>query len=212
MKNYINVSTVLFVFMFFAFSFSACKKDSNTNMPTNILPTPISNIVSQSMIDSLRAAGTTVNIGTTPNIVNGIYLMQPDSCIYDNSPGNFAGTLFADYKFKFTNQNNTLFTIDVEQKNLVSNVLNATPAFTYISGNGNDFSIFILRTISPGGIAVQQFNILSGTLTASGVQNLQNTLYLRSKINDVGNTLPPAGTIRLFVTGGSGLASTSTTF
>ena len=145
-------------------------------------------------------------------IVNGTYFMHPDSCIFDNSPGNFAGTLFADYQFRFSAQDNSTYNITVGQKNTSSGALSPTPASSYISGNGNNFSIFILRTLSPGGITVQQFNVLTGTLTAGGVQNLRNTLYLRSKGSDPGNTLPFAGTIRVFVNGAPGLAANSTTF
>ncbi len=196
------------------FVFSSCKKDSDPDpvINTTTFPTPISNIVPQSMVDSLRAAGATVNAGTTPPVVNGIYLMQPDSCIYDNSPGNFAGTLFSDYKFRFSNQDNSLFTIMVEQKAIPSGTLSSTPVSTYISGNGNNFSIFLMRIVTASGIPVEQFNVLSGTLTAAGIQNLQNTLYIRSKGSDPGNIAPPAGTIRVFVNGASGLAATSTTF
>ena len=193
--------------------FSACKKSDDTNQNNNNnFPTPISNIAPQSMIDSLRNAGAAVYAGTVPPIVNGIYLMSPDSCVFDNSPGNYTGTIFTDYKFRFSNQNNSLYTIMVEQKAIPAGTLSSTPVSTYISGNGNNFSVFLLRTISPSGISVEQFNVLSGTLTSGGIQNFQNTLYLRSKGSDPGNTLPPAGTIRRFVTGSSGLATTATSF
>lgn len=191
---------------------SCSKDDPKPSTPTDTFPAPISSNVSQSMVDSLRNAGATINSGTTPPIVNGIYLMHPDSCIYDNSPGNFANTLFTDYKFRFTNQDNSLFTLLVEQKAIPAGTLSSTPVSTYISGSGNNFSIFILRTITPGGIAVQQYNVLSGTLTAAGIQNLQNTLYVRSKGSDPSGTYPPTGTIRVFVTGATGLAAISGSF
>ncbi len=193
--------------------FSACKKSKDDSTPAGeTFPTPIQSMITQSMVDSLRASGANVYSGIAPAIVNGIYYMRPDSCTFDNSPGNFAGTLFADYKFRFTNQDNTTFNITVEQKNTSNGNLSPTPVSSYISGSGNNFSIFILRTVSPLGVPVQQFNVLSGTLTAGGVQNFKNVLYLRSKGSDPGNTLPPAGTIRVFVTGAPGLAATSTTF
>lgn len=196
----------------FTIILSACKKDKDSNPGTdnNNFPTQISGIAPQSMIDSIRNIGAMVYGGTSPAIVNGTYLMTPDSCVYDNSPANFKGTLFTDYKFRFSSQDNGSYTITVEQKAVPSNTLSPTPVSTYISGNGNDFSIFILRTTSPSGVPVQQFNVLSGTFTASGIQNLQNILYLRSKGSDPGNTLPPAGTIRRFVTGRTGLAANTT--
>lgn len=196
-----------------SFLFSACKKSKDDSTSAgDTFPTPIQSMITQSMVDSLRAAGANIYSGTAPATVNGIYFMHPDSCTFDNSPGNFTGTLFADYKFRFTNQDNSTFNITVEQKNTSNGNLSPTPLTSYISGSGNNFSIFVLRTASPLGVSVQQFNVLSGTLTAGGVQNLKNILYLRNKGSDPGNTLPPAGTIRVFVTGAPGLAATSTTF
>ncbi len=206
--------SVIFAVSLFSFTISSCKKDKNDNpvIDNTVFPTSISNIVPQSMIDSLRAAGSNIYAGTTPPIVNGIYLMQPDSCVYDNSPGNFTGTLFSDYKFRFSNQDNNLFTVLVEQKAIPSGTLNAAPASTYISGNGNQFSIFLLRTSTPGGLTVQQFNILSGTLTSNGIQDFQNTLYVRSNDGGPANGYPGTGTIRRFVDGGSGLATITPDF
>ena len=128
--------------LFFTF-----KKD-NTTISGEKYPTPISNLVPQSMIDSLRARGTNIYSGTTPPIVNGIYLMTPDSCTYDNSPSNSAGSIFADYKFRFSAQDNTAYTLTLEQKVLPAGTLNAAPAYTFISGSGNNFTIFILQNFS----------------------------------------------------------------
>lgn len=209
---FVLIITLLFVA-------GGCKKDDSEATPattppvttTETYPVPIKNSIPQSMIDSLRDAGAVIHSGTTPPVVNGIYLMSPDSCIYDNN-GPTAGTLYADYKFRFSNQDNTTFTVTVDQKNMVTGVLNTTPVSSYICGSGNNFTVFILRTLSPLGITVEQYNVLSGTLTANGVQNFQNTLYMRSKGADPGNTVVAAGTIRVFLTGGNGLATTQSTF
>lgn len=190
----------------------SCKKSSDTQPTGDGFPAPIAVNVSQSMVDSIRNSGGLVYSGTTPPIVNGIYLMSPDSCIFDNSPGNYTGTIFTDYKFRFSTQNNTTYAITVEQKAIPAGTLSSTPVSSYISGSGNNFSIFLLRTITPSGIQVEQYNILSGTLTSTGIQNLTNTLYVRSKGSDPGGIYPAAGTIRVFVTGGNGLAATSATF
>jgi len=213
MNNFKPPRYLFLLFVTTVLIFASCKKSStNTTTTTLTLPAPISNIVSQSMIDSLKAVGATIHEGTTPPTLNGIFLMHPDSCIYDNSPGQFTGQLFDDYKFDFSNQNNSLFTITVAQKDVASGVLSSAPVLSYISGSGNDFSIFLYRTLSPGGIQIQQFNILSGTLVSTGIKGFQNTYYLRRKTGDPGNTIAPAGTIRLFVNGGNGVAVTSTTF
>ena len=210
-KKKINAQLII-LSIALGFILGSCKKDSGTNNPPIIPPISIKNIVTQSMIDSLTAAGAVINSGTTPPVVNGIYLMHPDSCIYDNSPGNYKGQYFDDYKFQFSNQNNSLYTITVAQKDVATGVLNPNPTATYITGSGNAFSIYILSTSTPSGIAVQKFNVFSGTLTSGGIQNFQNTLYMRSKTGDPNNTVAPAGTIRVFNTGAPGLAAMSTSF
>jgi hypothetical protein len=68
-----------------ALAFSSCKKSSDEVTPAgNTFPTPIQSMVTQSMVDSIRTAGANVYSGTTPAIVNGIYFMHPDSCVFDN--------------------------------------------------------------------------------------------------------------------------------
>jgi len=204
----------LIILAIFAVVFSSCKKDDTTALPANtdVLPAPVSDFVSQSMIDSLRSAGATINTGVTPPVANGIYLQTHDSCIYDNNNPASVGALFSDYKFKFSNQNNTAFTVDVAQKTVPGGAISSTPVYSFISGSGNKFSIFIIRTTTLNGTHVQQYNVLSGTVAAGGIQDFQNTLYMRSKENDPTNTVVPAGTIRVFVTGAPGLATTSSTF
>ena len=216
MKN-VKIVFPLFV-AFTVIFFTACKKSDDvtttpapTPSPLSTYPAPVRNEISRGMIDSLSAAGAHIYDGTTPPIVNNIYYMHPDSCTYDNLSGS-AGTLYSDYKFQFSAQNNTDFTIAVAQKTFPGGTLSSAPASAYISGSGNHFSIFLLRTISPSGIPVQQFNVLSGTLTSTGIQDLQNTLYMRSKGADPSNLVVPAGTIRVFINGAPGLAAVSSTF
>lgn len=191
---------------------SSCKKDDNNSPGPDQFPAPIANIAPQSMIDSLRARGSHIYSGTTPPIVNGIYLMSPDSCTYDNSPSNSAGNIYSDYKFRFSNQDNSAFTITLEQKTYPGGLVSTAPASTYISGSGNNFSIFTLRNQSAAGIPGQIYNIFSGTITSAGIKDLQNTLYVRSKGADPNNLLIPAGSVRVFINGGAGTAVNVSTF
>ncbi|MEO7048524.1 MAG: hypothetical protein ABI091_24710 [Ferruginibacter sp.] len=214
MKNIKKAVPIIVVIFLNVIFLSSCKKDSSPGAGSGpeTYPTPIANIAPQSMIDSLKARGANIYSGTTPPIVNGVYLMTPDSCTYDNSPGNTAGAIYADYKFRFSAQDNSSYTITVEQKILPAGTLSAAPVSTYISGNGNNFSIFTLRNQSANGISGQIFNVFSGTLTATGIKKLQNILYIRSKGSDPNNLLAPAGTIRVFINGGQGTAINSATF
>ncbi|MFT3979166.1 MAG: hypothetical protein QM687_01765 [Ferruginibacter sp.] len=208
-----QISFIVWSFLLVA-AMSSCKKDNDNGNEVSEYPDPIQQFISQGMIDSLRNAGATIYSGKTPPIVNGIYLMHPDSCIYDNGNSASVGAIFSDYKFQFANQNNTSFTLDFAQKSVPANVLSNPPVQTFISGSGNHFSIFVLRNLSVNGsIPVEQYNVFSGTLTTGGIQNFQNVLYMRNKFGDESNVYVVAkGTIRVFVTGAPGLATTQTTF
>ena len=91
---------------------TACKKEKKTN--PNGLPPVINTIVTQAQIDTLKKHGAVINEGTTPPTVSGAFLLSPDLCSYDNSGGNFAGTTFDDYVYKFSNQNTAKFTVRVD--------------------------------------------------------------------------------------------------
>ncbi|HQG37728.1 MAG TPA: hypothetical protein PLK15_01245 [Chitinophagales bacterium] len=210
MKKFISTTTISRVpllLLILIFCILSCKKETDkiTNETKEPFPQKIKSFLTQSMLDSLRNAGAVINSGTTPPIVNGIYLMSPDSCIFDNMSPT-AGTLYGDYRFKFSNQDNTADTLTVEQKLVATGLTHQLPVFSYISGSGTKFSIFLYRNVSAMGITVEQYNVLSGTWTAAGIQNLQNSLYIRNKGDDPDNKVAKAGTIRVFVTGRSGLA------
>ncbi|HVM89154.1 MAG TPA: hypothetical protein VMT76_13275 [Puia sp.] len=204
--NFLSLIIVLILAGSFPVS---CAKSNGTSQKNN---NPLSATITQTMIDSLNIAGAHINQGSTPPTVNGIFLMTPDSCVYDNSSGNFAGQLFDSYKFQFSNQDNAKWTVAVAQKDVSTGIANPAPVETYITGSGQNFTIYMYSTSTPTGVSVEKYNVLSGTLTANGIQSFQNVLYLRNKGSDPGNTVAPAGTIRVFVTGGSGLAGITSSF
>lgn len=205
MKNKFFFRTLLLFATVLMFTLSCSKKDENINpKKEDVFPDQIKNFLTQGMLDSLRGAGATIYSGNTPPIVNGIYLLSPDSCIYDNTSA-LTGSIITDQRYRFSNQNNTNFTLTVDVKDLSTNALHQTAVKTFICGSGNNFSIFILRTIL-NTIPAEAYNVYSGTLTTGGVLHLQNCLYIRNKGDDPTHLVAKAGTIRLFINAGNGLA------
>jgi hypothetical protein len=196
--------------------FISCSKSntSTNNSSSSNLPAPVSSIASAADITSLKSSGMTINEGTTPPVVNGIYLQHPDSCIFDNSGNNSAGKFFADYKFRFSNQNNSSFAISVDLKDVTNYTDSASySANTYISGSGNSFTIFAQVNGSLGGVTYTELDTYSGTLTSKGVQNFQWSFYLKSKSSDPNNVhVVSVGTTRVFNTGAPGMATVTTNY
>lgn len=117
--------------------FSSCKKDLTDE---EILKGKIEDIIPQQYLDTLEILGLTINSGTTPPNVEGIYFISQTILKASNIPGDFApGHQFADGRLKVINQSSD-FTVDLFGKNFLST--NDTSILTAISGSGNNFTIY----------------------------------------------------------------------
>ena len=175
----------------------SCKKEKKTT-PGNNLPSVINTIVTQAQIDTLKKHGAIINEGTTPPTVSGAFLLSPDVCSYDNSGGNFSGTTFDDYVYKFSNQNTAKFTVRVDYDDLSGGDTGADSTATYISGNGKLFTIFTQSSGVESNISYTNLEVISGEIATGGIANLQITDFLKSKGADPNNSLEPAGSTRIF--------------
>jgi hypothetical protein len=189
------VSSVIFALIIL----QACKKSSGGN--SSNLPAPVNTIISQAIIDSMKNWGMTINEGTTPPALNGIYLMSPNICLFDNSRGNQAGQSFDDYKYKFSNQNNSDFTIRLDYKDVggINSDSGSDVTATYIAGNGNAFTVFARVTgVSYGTISYTRIDMYSGVIASGGIQNFQTAFYMKTKSNDPSGLIVDPGDSRIF--------------
>jgi len=202
-------------------AFSSCKK--------HVTPTPvgplgpnfayvINTIITPAILDTLEKYGTVVNAGLTPPAINGIYLIHPNYCLFDNESeiddelGSLAGKTFDDYEYEFTNQNNGKYTIAVKFKDVLGGDSGSDSSATFISGNGSLFTIFAKTTGISKGIPYTALQVISGSVTSGGVANFQYTEYWTAKTGDATNSLVvPVGTIRIFEDQ-DGSSETQTTF
>jgi hypothetical protein len=182
----------------------SCKKRSPVKPVVNPLgpnyPSALNAIVTPAIIASVESHGTIIYDGLTPPLINGIYLLSPDSCIFDDSGYNYAGTLFDDYKFQFSSQDNTASTVTFAFKDIkVGTDAGSNSTATYISGTASSFTVFSENSAVSNGVSNVQLSIISGVLQNGYIQNLQWASYLVSKGNDPNNVLEPVGSIRIFV-------------
>lgn len=190
----------------FAISITSCKKEPSA---AEIQTKRISDIIPQKYLDSLIRLGVTIHEGTTPPLVNGIYLANPTVLVASNVAGDIIGNTFADVKVKLTDQNNSNFGITLFGKLLLGN--NDTSIVTAISGSGNDFTVYGKVKASANATNYAIFAvIISGTLSADGIINYQDALINIDNSNG-GTYFIPEGTGRL-IKDGNNLASNTSFF
>lgn len=182
---------------------SSCKKKKQEE-PVGALgpnfPTVVNTVVTPAILDTLKKHGVIIHEGLTPPSVNGIYLLHPLYCIYDNSGDKRAGTLFDDYKYKFTNQDNAAYTIRVDYANTNRSDVGSDVSGTYIAGSGNFFTIFANTKGVSNGIDVNQLEVISGEIqTGSAIKNFQLAHFLISKGPDPTPLLEKVNSTRIFI-------------
>ncbi|MDY0904524.1 hypothetical protein [Pedobacter sp. CFBP9032] len=78
MKSALKFSSLLFLFHLL---FVACKKENKDEVPTGPLgpkyPQVINNVITPEIMESLKKNGMTINSGTTPPTLNGVFLFSP---------------------------------------------------------------------------------------------------------------------------------------
>ncbi|HUM53237.1 MAG TPA: hypothetical protein PK431_15535 [Chitinophagales bacterium] len=158
-----------FLFLAVATFISSCKKDEDK---AKIQSQKIADIIPAKYLDTLKRLGITINEGTTPPNVVGIYGISPVKSKASNVPGDVPGSIFfANAKVKFYEQNNSDFGIRLLAVNILS--FKDTSLSTAISGSGNKFTVYgKVRTYS--GLNTAVFGVVfSGEMDGSSIKNVQ---------------------------------------
>lgn len=205
MKKLIIIRSLIAMIVI-VFTISSCKKEKKAE---EIQQQKINEVLPQKYIDTLKKMGITIYEGTTPPIVNGIYLANPTVLVASTVNGDVIGSTFADVKVKLTEQNNTDFAIKLFGKKLLGE--NDTSIVTAISGSGNNFTVYgkVKANATPTNYAIFAI-VISGTLSADGIVNYQDALINIDNTYGVGYFIPE-GSGRL-IKDGNNVASTTTFF
>lgn len=206
--------TLLFLLIIPSLIIVSCKKDSNkkNNPLGDSFPTALNKIITPAIVADLKSHGLVINGGLTPPVINGIYYLSPDSCIYDNSGIDATGEIFNPYKLRFSNQNNGASSIAFDYKSAADEEDFGSDAnATFITGTNNAFTVFTQTTGQESGISHTDLIVVSGSIQNGGIHNLQLSTYLVSKSTDTQNYLEPVGSTRIF-TDMDGISETLNTF
>jgi len=203
-----NIAAILMI----SIAFLSCKKDKKS--PVGLLgpnfANVINSIVTPAILDSLKKGGLPINPGLTPANIDGIYLLSPDYCIYDNT-NTYVGSTFSDELEKFSNQNTEAYSVAYAYNQGDGSEVGVDNRATYISGTGNLFTVYAQALDTLDGVPSVDLRVMSGELTTGGIKNLYQGVYIVSKGNDPNGDVAPIGTTRV-VKDGDGFSQTEATF
>jgi hypothetical protein len=173
MKNLMK-STLIFGLLVFAM---ACSKKETVD-PAVGFSANVQKVVPQATIDALRKLGMTINEGTVPPNVTGIFLESPTILFatYTDDTKK-VGDKVTDYTYKFYEPSADNTTIKVSYKTSIGD--NATGLGSVVAGNGSKFTIFSELTNTNGEIYI---NIISGEITSTGIKDWQDSFVRKSEL------------------------------
>ncbi len=187
---------------------TSCQREVNVDLNKG-LSSQIQQIVPQPILDSLRKNGFIINEGLVPPQLSGNFYVDPDilQVSYGPQDPKRPGDLFSSYYYRFYAQDAAgKITYDYATEGKTDAGIGKG---AFISGNGNKFTIFSEQSGVTSGIANKQLTVISGEITAGGIQGWQNSFVLTDKTNDVSNKLVPVGKGRIFKDGDGLAAKTS---
>lgn len=155
----------------------------------------INEVVPTEMQEKIKGYMPIYNGSTPPNVM-GTYLCSPMLLIGSSISGDLDGnTKYADDLFKFSNQNFTNNTLDYDSRQGTS--VDSGRGY-FISGSGDNFTVFFNTTGTSSGIYNEAATVISGTKTAQGIKNYTYAFVLTKKGSDPEEILVPVGTFRVF--------------
>lgn len=187
--NTMKTKNLILFFGIIAITFGACKKDGDDSesdlLGANGLPKPVNTIVSEEIINTIKSLGLTINPGDNPPLISGTYLASPFILKGSNVPNDYAiGYLFADYSATFTNQNNDNLSITLSY---TSSTETGTGIGSYISGSGNNFTVFAKTNSTYNGSSAELIQVISGTITSTGISNFYYANFMLNNNGDNAN-------------------------
>lgn len=176
-------------------------KDGEVKFTSVINPwgesTDIETTVPPQILDSMKPYITVYSGNTPPNIENTYYI-NPMVTVYcqDEKNGGYAkGVIVNSTYIKFTKQDNSTKTIEYADKS-GSDISTGKGAF--ISGSGNNFTVYLDTEGTFSGIYTKTALVISGTKTSTGIQGIRFAFVMVDKGDDPTNKLMAKGVFRVF--------------
>jgi len=156
--------------------------------------TDIETTVPPQVLDSMKPY-IPIYSGNTPPDIENTYFIDPMIAVYCQDGGYAKGSVITSTYIKFTNQDNKAKTIEYAEKE-GSNTSTGKGAF--ISGSGNNFTVYLDTEGTSSGIYTKTALVISGTKTSTGIQGLRYAFVMVDKGDDPKNTLMDKGVFRVF--------------
>ena len=151
-----------------------------------IIPTEIREKVSEFM---------PIYDGVNPPNIEGAYFMDPNILIGSSKSDDIIGNSFLSQDFKFFNQDMTKNTIDMYR---VQGTGWSKGNGAFISGSGDNFTVYFDAEGADHGIWVKKTYVFSGTMTSAGIANFTYTFIMKDKGDDPDDSIVEVGTYRVF--------------
>ena len=135
--------------------------------------------------------------GMNPPNIEDAYFLSPQILIGSSRSFDYIGSEYAYEYQKYSNQdmaNNTIDMVRVQGDGIEW----AKGSGAFISGTGNNFTIYFIMEGESDGIWTKEAYIVSGTKTASGIKDLTCGFILTEKGDDPDGRLVDVGTFRFF--------------
>lgn len=159
----------IFLFLLAALLFQSCCKDHS-----NIIPGQ--NFIPDDILHAISDNGQVIYEGYQPVDISGRYLMSPALLVSSNFDDSFSpGHSFSDLIIEFYDVNASTLTCKVKIEE------GGEPGVSYdafISGQGNDFTLYAKIQQDYDDVTALQTEIYSGTIEAGGIRNLQRSLFM----------------------------------
>lgn len=144
-----------------------------------------------------------IHRGVNPPNIEGCYLVEPFITVYCEDQGNGGfdpGYEVSPINILFNNQDMALRTLDYNSVSVHTGSY-ASGNGAFISGEGNDFTVYFNTEGYSSNIYVKQALVISGTKTDNGIANLQYAFVMVDKGDDPENLLMAKGIYRVFTDG-----------
>ncbi len=155
---------------------TSCKKDDEENdagFDGSI--SDIENFYNSDVLDELISLGLDINTGSNPPNIEGVFNATPFILQASSVNGDTTGSQFPDLSMIFSNQDNTSLTIDF-------NGVNGAETYdgdgSFISGEGNDFSVFLKVNVTLNGNVAETTFAISGSIEDGGLGDIQVGLIM----------------------------------
>ena len=122
------------------------------------------------LVNALVDLGFIINTGGNPPNLEGVFYASPLVLQASSVPNDIIGQTFNPYTMTFSNQNLETLMVDFFGD---QNVQVDEGFGSFVSGNGNAFSVYLKTTTTIGNFDAESAIALSGVMTQDGIEDFQ---------------------------------------